>query len=310
MNTRPIFPLTALCFSVLATVGLAQPITTNGLIGHYPFNGNTADATIFMNDLFNFGTTLSSNRFNALNSAVSFNGTNQYLRTAGSRAYLNFPGGEFTISFWAKLTEPWNRQCLVGVDAPYNPSSWGIYAGPPPGETEHLGLSFYIRGTSGSGYYAPCTNQLPSYNWRQVVVRKASTQYAFFVNSSLVSSGTGPAALPQDNSGMLFVGSGVLTDYAKGEIDDVRIYDRALSDAEIADLFTAEAAPHVGVMKAVQPTFWNLIISNSYQLQTSPNLILWKDYGDPFIATNTVMNYPHCWLVDDWNSLFFRLAPP
>ncbi len=308
MRTTVAFPLTAVFLLVLTSAGFAQLPTTNRLIGYYPFNGNTKDESFFINDCWNYAT-LSSDRFNALNSAISFNGTNQYLRAGTSQTYLNFPDGEFTISFWARLAEPWNRQCLIAVDGPYTPSTWGIYAGPPPGETERFGLSFYIQSPSGSGCYAPWTNQLPSYNWRQVVVRKVSTQYEFFVNGSLVSSGIGPPALPQDNIGVLYMGSASQTNYAQGKIDDVRIYDRGLSNEEIFDLFTAEAGPHTGIMKAVQPTFWNLTISNTYQLQTSANLVVWKDYGVPFVATNTAMDYQQFWLVDDWDSVFFRLAP-
>lgn len=105
------------------------------------------------------------------------------------------------------------------------------------------------------------------------MVRKVSTQYEFFVNGSLVSSGVGPPALPQDNIGVLYMGSASQTNYAQGKIDDVRIYDRGLSNEEIFDLFTAEVGPHTGIMKAVQPTFWNLTITNTYQLQTSANLV-------------------------------------
>ena len=63
----------------------------------------------------------------------------------------------------------------------------------------------------------------------------------------------------------------------------------------------------VGLLKAVQPFFSNLLPGTNYQLQVSADMSAWTNYGAPFPATNINMVYPQSWYVDNWNSLYFRL---
>jgi hypothetical protein len=63
----------------------------------------------------------------------------------------------------------------------------------------------------------------------------------------------------------------------------------------------------VTLIKAVKPTFSNLLIGSNYQLQVSSDLSNWTNQSSPFMATNTSMVYPQYWDVDNWNQLFFRL---
>lgn len=59
--------------------------------------------------------------------------------------------------------------------------------------------------------------------------------------------------------------------------------------------------------KAVKPVFHELLPGASYQLQLSEDLVIWRNAGTPFTATNTTMSYPQYWDVDNWNKLNFRL---
>lgn len=63
----------------------------------------------------------------------------------------------------------------------------------------------------------------------------------------------------------------------------------------------------IGIVKAVIPSFNNLILGRTYQLQVSTNLTNWSSQGTPFVATNFNMAYPQYWAVDNWSKLFFRL---
>jgi len=92
-----------------------------------------------------------------------------------------------------------------------------------------------------------------------------------------------------------------------GFIDDVRIYNRALSASEVQQLYLYEAAPIVSLLKAVKPAFDQLRIGTNYQLQVSSDLNSWTNQGAAFIATNSSMVWPQYFDVDNWNQLFFRL---
>jgi hypothetical protein len=65
------------------------------------------------------------------------------------------------------------------------------------------------------------------------------------------------------------------TAWFNGEIDDIRIYNRALSTSEVQELYQYEVGPIVTLIKSVKPSFSNLTISTNYQLQVSTDLVNW-----------------------------------
>ena len=92
-----------------------------------------------------------------------------------------------------------------------------------------------------------------------------------------------------------------------GKLDDVRIYNRALSSNEVQQLYAYEYGPHVNLIKAVKPSFDGLALGTNYQLQLSADMSTWTNEGFSFTATNSNMIYPQYWEVENWGQLFFRL---
>ncbi len=92
-----------------------------------------------------------------------------------------------------------------------------------------------------------------------------------------------------------------------GKLDDVRIYNRALSSQEVAELYGLESGPGVGLVKAVKPSFFHLWAGTNYQLQMSIDMTNWINQGAPFTATNRSMVYPQYFDVPYWGNLYFRL---
>ncbi len=92
-----------------------------------------------------------------------------------------------------------------------------------------------------------------------------------------------------------------------GSIDDVRIYNRALSANEIQQLYAYESQPVVGLKQAFRPALSNLYLGTNYQLQLSADMNSWTNFGSPFTPTNSVMDYPQYFDTDIWGKLFFRL---
>jgi hypothetical protein len=103
-------------------------------------------------------------------------------------------------------------------------------------------------------------------------------------------------------------------DYFNGYMDDVRIYDRALSSNEVQQLYLYEAGPRlnlgVSFVMVVNPSFSGLSLGAAYQLQVSADLKTWMNQGSAFTATNTTMIYPQYFPVANWNQLYFRLVSP
>jgi len=92
-----------------------------------------------------------------------------------------------------------------------------------------------------------------------------------------------------------------------GKIDDLRIYNRALSLSEVQQLYALESGPLVTFVKAFTVDYSNLTLGFRYVLQASSDLSNWTNYSTPFFATNVNFTNIAYQRIDDWNKLFFRI---
>jgi hypothetical protein len=286
----------------------AQPSLTNGLAAYYPFDGSAKDRSGNGRNGAVYGATLTADRFGLAEQAYSFNGNN----------WIELPdeilppvAAELTISAWVLAGPgPYSaQQQLLDLTTRRGESGFAIIPGTPVSWT----FGVHLQNSGWQNIQAPLTPGA----WTQLVgAYKQGEAMQFWVNGVLIQSNT----MPNDT---LFVLPGYalnsaigIYDYApspydgfNGMMDDVRIYSRALSVAEVQQLYRLESAPApvVSLIKAVKPAFTYLSVGTNYQLQVSSDLVTWTNQGSLFTATNPVMTYPQYWDVEDWQRLFFRL---
>ena len=211
----------------------------NGLVAYYPFCNNANDISGNGNNGTVNGATLTDDRFGTVNSAYSFNGSNSYIDFGNLNYISTGVSGEFTVSFWVNIRS-------------FTPSGQGNQAmlfGDEIGQNNGVlfqmhsqqGFGTYIAG--GSGYYI---NQLPQINiWKHyVVVQNTTGQYLYIdgilwgrltsLTNSETSDPTRIGYFYQLTSG----GSGRPLD---GKIDDIFIFNRALSVCEIQQLYSGDS---------------------------------------------------------------------
>jgi hypothetical protein len=148
--------------------------------------------------------------------------------------------------------------------------------------------------------------------WHHVVATISGTNGYVYLDGNL--DGSGNVGIVPTNTLDVFIGYTHVTEGAdatawfNGAIDDIRIYNRALSASEVQQLYQFESpSPSVALIKAVKPSFSNLTIGTNYQLQVSTDLVNWTNYGSAFTATNSSMASTQYFDVPNWNQLFFRL---
>lgn len=167
------------------------------------------------------------------------------------------------------------------------------------------------------------TNSVPTNQWTSVAMvfdgtQSASSRTRLFINGVLAGvTYQNASAIPTQIASLAtdtLIGAragqgGGLSgaEFASGSLDDIRIYNRALSSNEVAQLYAIESGPRVDLVKAVKPSFSYRWVGTNYQLQLSADMNTWTNHGSPFTATNTSMVYPEYWDVDNWGKLFFRL---
>jgi hypothetical protein len=302
---------------VLALALSASAQSTNGLFAYYPFNGSASDASGNGNDGIPSQVTLVPDRLGLSGAAYEFNGSNSVI-TIPSLSSTNLT--ELTLSVWL---QPFAAPSVQGDII----NKWRGFSYSLEDYSLTLGSDLRVvfgNGLHGNGYSAlpnhcaiTSTNRLSLGRWSQIVATLDTSGTArMWVNGVLAAQDNVLQLLPPATEpvriGQLLLATnspynGAILDSFSGAIDDVRIYNRALSAAEVQQLYFAEAGPIVNLIKAVKPSFSNLTLGTNYQLQVSVDLNTWTNSGLPFTAVNTNMVFPQYWDVDNWGQLFFRL---
>ena len=134
--------------------------------------------------------------------------------------------------------------------------------------------------------------------WHHVVATISGTVGNVYLDGNL--DGSGDVGDIPTNALDIFIGTDhpspkdpIAHYWFNGMIDDVRIYNRALSTNEVQQLYAYESQPQVSLIQAVIPSFSNLYVGTNYQLQVSLDLNTWTNSGSVFTATNSTMIYPN-----------------
>jgi len=235
ISTKYFFVMVIVLFSlttasqVHATTIFHAP-SVNGLVGYWNFNDGSGTTAEDKSGQGNNGTLTNMDPATDWvdgkvgSGALDFDGSNDYV-DAGSSSSLRFHTGDFTVTGWIKSDSLTGTRTLG---------------------TTYLDLNTgWFFGTSNSklGYY---TNAWKSANttlvtgqWYHIgITVDASGNYIFYLNGN--SDGSGASTLPANTTESFKIGaygaSGGLGRF-DGLIDEVRIYNRALSANEISRLY-------------------------------------------------------------------------
>jgi Thermolysin metallopeptidase, alpha-helical domain/Concanavalin A-like lectin/glucanases superfamily/Secretion system C-terminal sorting domain len=205
-----------------------QDLTT-GLIAYYPFNGNANDESGNSKDGVVNGATLTTDRFGVTNKAYSFNGTNNFIALNHSYSGMT----EISVAAWYKINGATNDylQAILSSD--------GI------AKLIHLQINTSTGGDDA--IYIDNTNSIllsltpqPLNQWKQVIITVKSGDSRLYVNGvQAAQSNTTYSVISPTN--LLRIGSGYLNGrFFNGILDDIRIYNRALTSTEVAQLYNSE----------------------------------------------------------------------
>lgn len=228
---------------------LVDSIPKKGLTTWLKFDGNAQDAMGQANGGTLQGATAVTDRFGAANGAVAFDGVSSYV-TIPSAASLNLGGAtsDFTIALWIRGDgrQPDGADVMVkGTESSFQELSKGYSFSTTTGSGGQLIINS-LKGQSSVLYQFPSeyTNNYWSGNkWHMIVLtftRTGKVAYRYSDGYPLTSLTLDNSDATQDfssDSPLLF-GKNVAGDkFFKGAVDDVRIYNRALTDQEVLMLY-------------------------------------------------------------------------
>ncbi|CAN5498558.1 hypothetical protein BH10PLA1_BH10PLA1_01850 [soil metagenome] len=210
-----------------AAVTVIAPSQNPGLVAQYTFDGTATDSTGT-----NSGTLVSSPTYVAghTGQALSLNGTTQYVTVADS-ASLN-PTTAITLSAWVNATS-WNGNRRI-LQKGNKDNQYRLLA-------ENGVLKFDLKGVGTITAALPSVSATHAASaWHLVTATYDGATMNLYVDGVVVASGafTGVIATTTDPLTIGTKNAGTTTsNYFNGYIDDVRIYNRALSATEIGTLY-------------------------------------------------------------------------
>ncbi len=219
---------------VLTSQAMAQAIPSNvpkdGLIGWWPFNGNANDESGNGNHGTVNGATLTSDRNGKENSAYSFDGLDNMISTNMSSSSKTL-----SISVWVKVEKD-KFSYPLGFGDNEQIGGYGLGFSSVTGECQLKEHSFFVYDG-----YEKCQNiiQTESVNeinkWENITFILQNNSISLYKNNKF--QGT--------NDNFLLTGINLLQFGRRndnfwsfgGQIDDIAIYNRALSEQEIKQLY-------------------------------------------------------------------------
>ncbi len=235
-----------LCFLFLSEFCTAQVNLDKGLQAYYPFNGNANDASGKNNNPTFNNATITSDRFGNVNSAYHFNGVYQYMRIP-NKPSLNFKN-EITLSVWVLPTGFYGGICHASQviskgGGNYNPGNYALRfddalfssgRGCDGGKCDTIHQNFRGTGTVLKPYGG---DFIKKNKWYNVLYTNDGKTAKLYVNCELKYTVFFPETFT--NGEDLFFGKSdddLFPFWLNGDLDDIRIYNRALNAGEITAL--------------------------------------------------------------------------
>jgi hypothetical protein len=232
--------LTALAIAGFAVTSLAQTVPnyvpTNGLVGWWPFNGNAIDESVNTNDGTVNGATLTADRFGNAGKAYYF--FNNYIVLNGSSS-INFTDS-LSINLW------YNNNLVNG----------GTFIANHTSGTINSSFVMYNEGITGCGPINYITNinsqihfvDFPTFcdtiDWHMLSLVFKKPILKMYVDGSLIDSILNCNTIKSTSNPIVIGGASssntpAIQSGTNASIDDIGIWNRALTQSEITGLYNA-----------------------------------------------------------------------
>jgi hypothetical protein len=249
-----------LFLTIAATLGLTAVtmaqnvpsyVSTNGLVGWWPFTGNANDESANSNDGTVTGSALTADRFGNPNNAYSFNGTSANYIDVPHNSSFNV--SNVTISAWYNAidygvnTTSWKRLIVskrewggwgnsfeVNIEAPYS------------GTINKMQACWTINGVNSILTFED--SSLLTNAWSHFVYTHDNDSAKIYLNGNLVQSMAISGGLTNNTLPVRFGGRPADGWHPfNGALDDIGIWNRALSACEIQDLYNSQLNSSAGI---------------------------------------------------------------
>ena len=225
--------ITSLLGCLLLTISFIVPSAwaslTDGLVAYYPFNGNANDESGNGNHGTVYGATLTEDRFGNPDSAYNFDGVDDYIDIPYSDT---MEPSIFTISLWFKMTTTKSKLALINESDGVCHHGYGLYV-----TNNKIHFETDPSSGCGDGTIIYSNDSVNDGIWHHIVaIYDADSYLKLYIDNVLQDDIKKGFAYSKTHVSIrvgMYRGDGR---FFPGPIDDIRIYNRVLSESEIQQL--------------------------------------------------------------------------
>jgi len=199
-----------------------------GLVAYYPFNGNTNDESGNANHGTALKNELTSDHNSVSNRAFNFDGTN-YIKVPNSSSLSSIKKA-LSITAWI-----YNIDQLVSIIC----------------KADYDGATMQFRLFSdnailfaNNGQSADFTATLnPLNTWKHIAIVSDGISAKYYLNGILQATiASHSDEVSTDTTTAMYIGADThgTTEYYRGKLDEIRIYNRVLSDSEVQKIYSGK----------------------------------------------------------------------
>jgi hypothetical protein len=240
-----------LLFSVLfTTMSFAQVpsyVPASGLVGWWPFNGNANDESGNGNNAIANGSVLTADRNGVTNSAYNLPNLNDNISVSTLSSPYN--GDSLTISFWMQFPQQYNYSSIFMVK---NGVAWsnGFSISVDQNDGAYGANNYQVTFIVGSTPCSFITNQSELGIWSNIVGVYNGSDMKLYLNNILKTTVSYSSSISSPDGNLVFSDwdnptTPVVTNR---NIDDIGIWNRALTQQEITNLYTSTVPPTAAVL--------------------------------------------------------------
>lgn len=205
-----------------------------GLVAYYPFNGNALDMSGYQNHGIVHGAKLTEDRFGEPNKAFSFDGYSTWIEIPDNDKW-DFGANDFTICYWEyRPVYQGAKAVLARNNSQYSPYVIGY--GYPEGN-----VMFTYMSSNGSRWNIvdrADMGNIEMNKWNFFAITRNGMNFKIYRNNILKSEFSSSLAFPNVSNPVQIGTTQENTTWFKGSLDDIRVYNRALTQNEIQNLYS------------------------------------------------------------------------